>query len=197
MSCHKKNNIRICIKIYIKRAPTYFGVTVTPTSWSALICAYWSYSEDRGSSVVKVLCYKSEGDWFDPSRCQWIFHWHKNPCDRTMALGSTQPLTEMSTRRISWGLRRPVLKVDNLPQSCAVVTKSGNLNFLAPSGPVRGLLYVYCLAREMKAVGPFETPVIVNQTTWNFRPSLKQRLALLPSSGTVHKTWDLLFWVLR
>ena len=26
-----------------------------------------------------------------------------NLSDRTMALGSTQPLTEMSTRRISWG----------------------------------------------------------------------------------------------
>jgi len=25
-------------------------------------------------SVVKVLCYKSEGRWFDPSWCQWIFH---------------------------------------------------------------------------------------------------------------------------
>ena len=31
-----------------------------------------------------------------------IFHWH-NPSDRTMALASTQPLTEVSTRRISWG----------------------------------------------------------------------------------------------
>jgi hypothetical protein len=31
-----------------------------------------------------------------------IFHW-RNPSDRTMALGSTQPLTEMSTRSISWG----------------------------------------------------------------------------------------------
>ena len=31
-----------------------------------------------------------------------IFHWHK-PSGRTMALGSTQPLTEMSTRNISWG----------------------------------------------------------------------------------------------
>jgi len=28
---------------------------------------------DRGSTVVKVLCYKSEGRWFDPSWCQWIF----------------------------------------------------------------------------------------------------------------------------
>ena len=30
------------------------------------------------------------------------FHSH-NPSDCTMALGSTQSLTEMSTRRISWG----------------------------------------------------------------------------------------------
>jgi len=29
---------------------------------------------DRGSTVVKVLCYKSEGRWFDPIWCQWIFH---------------------------------------------------------------------------------------------------------------------------
>jgi len=35
VSCLKNN-----IKIYIKTAPTLFGVTVTPSSWSALICAY-------------------------------------------------------------------------------------------------------------------------------------------------------------
>ena len=52
-----------------------------------------------------------------------------------MALGSTQPLTEMSTGSISCGQRRPVRKADNLPPSCAVVMKSGNLNFLEPSGP--------------------------------------------------------------
>jgi hypothetical protein len=31
-----------------------------------------------------------------------IFHWH-NPSGRTMAPGSTQPLTEMSTKNTSWG----------------------------------------------------------------------------------------------
>ena len=31
-----------------------------------------------------------------------FFHWH-NPSSRTMVLGSTQPLTEMSTRNVSWG----------------------------------------------------------------------------------------------
>ena len=36
----KKNNIKIYIKIYIKTAPTCFVVTVTPSSGSALICAY-------------------------------------------------------------------------------------------------------------------------------------------------------------
>jgi len=28
---------------------------------------------NRGSTVVKALCYKSEGRWFDPSWCQLIF----------------------------------------------------------------------------------------------------------------------------
>jgi len=28
---------------------------------------------DRGSAVVKVLCYKSEGRWFDPSWCHSDF----------------------------------------------------------------------------------------------------------------------------
>jgi len=28
----------------------------------------------RGGSVVKVLCYKSEGRCFDPNWYQWIFH---------------------------------------------------------------------------------------------------------------------------
>jgi len=26
---------------------------------------------DRGGTVVKVLCYKPEGRWFDPSWCHW------------------------------------------------------------------------------------------------------------------------------
>ena len=28
---------------------------------------------DRGGAVVKVLCYKSEGRWFDPGWCHWNF----------------------------------------------------------------------------------------------------------------------------
>jgi len=38
-----------------------------------------------------------------PDGVNGIFHGH-NPSSRTMALGLTQPLTEMSSRNISWGL---------------------------------------------------------------------------------------------
>ena len=34
---------------------------------------YCPHLGDRGSTVVKVLCYKSEFRWFDPSWCHWNF----------------------------------------------------------------------------------------------------------------------------
>ena len=54
-----------------------------------------------------------------------------------MALGSTQPLTEMSTRCISWGKGGRYLRLTTLPTSCAVFMKSGNLNLLEPSGTLQ------------------------------------------------------------
>jgi hypothetical protein len=45
-----------------------------------------------------------------------------NPSGRTMALGSTQPLTEMSTRNLkkkTWGARR----VETLPPSVSRLSK--------------------------------------------------------------------------
>jgi len=61
--------------------------------FKAIFCS----TGDHGSTVVNVMCYQSEGRWFDSRWCHW------NPSDRTMALGSTQPLTQMSTNSISWG----------------------------------------------------------------------------------------------
>ena len=47
-----------------------------------------------------------------------IFHWH-NPSGRTMALWSTQPLTEMSTRYITWGGKGGrCVGLTTLPPSC-------------------------------------------------------------------------------
>ena len=54
-----------------------------------------------------------------------------------MALGSTQPLTEMSTRGISGGKGGRCVRLTTLPPFCAVVMKSGKLNFLEHCGPVQ------------------------------------------------------------
>ena len=53
-----------------------------------------------------------------------------------MALGSTQPLTEIGTRSISWVKSGRCVRLTTLPPYCAVVTKSGILNFLEPCGPL-------------------------------------------------------------
>jgi len=58
-----------------------------------------------------------------------------------MTLGSTQPLTGMSTRSISWGKGGQCVRMITLPPSCAVVMKSGNLNDLnAELNPICHLL---------------------------------------------------------
>jgi hypothetical protein len=41
-----------------------------------------------------------------------------NPSSRTMALGSTQPLTEMNTMNLPGGEGRPARKADNLTAVC-------------------------------------------------------------------------------
>jgi hypothetical protein len=41
-----------------------------------------------------------------------------NPSSRTMALGSTQPLTEMSTRNLPGAKKRPTRRTDNLAANC-------------------------------------------------------------------------------
>jgi hypothetical protein len=42
----------------------------------------------------------------------------RNPSSRTMALESTQPLTEMSTRNLAGGKKRPARRADNLAAIC-------------------------------------------------------------------------------
>jgi len=63
-----------------------------------------------------------------------------------MALGFTQPLTEMSTRNISWGKGGRCLGPQPYYFRVPIVLKSGSLNLLEPSGPVMGLLYLYLLS---------------------------------------------------
>jgi len=84
-----------------------------------------------------------------------IFHWH-NPSSCTMVLGSTQSLTDMSTRSTSWGWRWPGLRADNL--SAFMCQLSWNLEASTswnPQGlsiPLMGLL---CFASSLSLVGGF------------------------------------------
>jgi hypothetical protein len=45
-------------------------------------------------------------------------HKHMNPSSRTMALGSTQPLTEMSTKNLPGGKGKPARGAENLTAIC-------------------------------------------------------------------------------
>jgi hypothetical protein len=54
---------------------------------------------------VEVLIYKLEGRGFYSRLWYRNFFYWLNPSCRTMTLGSTQPLTEMSTRDICWEVK--------------------------------------------------------------------------------------------
>jgi hypothetical protein len=54
------------------------------------------------TQLVEALRYKPEVAGSIPDGVTGIFH---NRFGRTMALGSTQPPTEISTRNISWGVK--------------------------------------------------------------------------------------------
>jgi hypothetical protein len=50
---------------------------------------------------------------------KWIFFFNlSNSSSRTMALESTQPLTEISTSNLPGGKKRPVHGADNLAAIC-------------------------------------------------------------------------------
>jgi hypothetical protein len=83
-----------------------------------------------------------------------------------MALGSTQPLTERVPGVFPGDKGRRCVRLTTLPPSCAVVMKSGNLNFLEPSGPLQACKgiglpfpYIYYMA---KFRGSFWTAVILD-----------------------------------
>ena len=58
------------------------------------------------AQLTEALPYKSEGRKVAgsiPDGVIGIFHW-PTPSGRTMAMGLTQPLTEITTKNISWGV---------------------------------------------------------------------------------------------
>jgi hypothetical protein len=82
------------------------------TNQCVCVCGHdssWHYgsalARERGTAVAEWLRYCATNQKVAGSIPDGVmeFFIYINPSDRTMALGSTQPLTEMSTGSISWG----------------------------------------------------------------------------------------------
>ena len=127
----------ICLKNYFWYIYTDF-VYITPTRhirgtrWHSWFRHYATSQKLTGSIPNGVL---------------EIFYWH-NPSGLTMALGLTQPLTEMSTRNISWGLKAAsACGWHNLTAfMCRLSWNLGASTSWNPQGlsrPVMGLLYLF------------------------------------------------------
>jgi hypothetical protein len=75
------------------------------------------YTGNEIAELVEAICYKPEGRGSIPDGVIGIFSW-PNPSSRTMALGSTQTLREMSTRNLPESKGRPAGTADNLTAIC-------------------------------------------------------------------------------
>ena len=96
-----------------------------------------------------------------------FFYWI-NPSGRTMALGSTQPLTEISARNISWGVKGWQPYHLQVP----IVLKSGSLNLLERSGPVQA-----CNGIDLPL--PFTVYMVVcGCETWVLKENIIQKLSV-------------------
>jgi hypothetical protein len=78
----------------------------------ALVAVHHSYIWGARRSVV------GWGTMLQAGRSRFRFFNWPNPSTRTMTLGSTQPLAEMSTRNLPGDKGRPASKDDNLTTIC-------------------------------------------------------------------------------
>jgi hypothetical protein len=120
----------------------FFNITVRISNLQ--LCPYLNLIILLGVCVIArygihiTLCYVSTALQTGKSRVRFpivsldCFHWH-NPSGHTMALGSTQPLTEMSYQEYFGRC----VGLTILPPSLPIVLKSGSLNLMEPSGPVK------------------------------------------------------------
>jgi hypothetical protein len=122
--------------------------------WHRVVC--WEGTEAfKGRTSLKCPCatnWKVAGKI--PDCFIEIFHWH-NPSGRTMALGLTQPLTEMSTRNIPWGVKAAGCQGwQPYHLHVPIVLKCGSFKLLETSGPSRPVMGLnlplppWCVGRD-------------------------------------------------
>jgi hypothetical protein len=163
----------------------------TDSSWARSNCLcttvqhlYTLYTYTRGTRWRSWLRHcptsrKAEGSI--PFSFTGIFHWH-NPSGHTMALGSTQPLAEMSTRNISWGVKTAAA-YGWFPYQLHVPTvlKSGSNKLLEPSGSVQA-------CKEIAV--PLHKHSFVH-SVHNVRRTHSKHVTAIVTSYIQHFTWRL------
>jgi hypothetical protein len=129
----------------------------------------------NGAIVLRYCasCWKATGSI--PDGVTGIFHW-RIPSSCTIALGLTQPLTDMSTRNIFWGVKVAGSKgwwPCNLHM--LIILKSGRFNLLEPLGPFKActgidvpLLIWMCEFWDSYASAA-ECLVLYDVTLWHFK----------------------------
>jgi hypothetical protein len=99
--------------------------------------SYPVFKGARGGVVVKALRYKPAGREFNSLCCHWNFSVTKS------CWSHYGPGVDSATNRNEYqvyflgGEGGWCVRLTTLPPSCTVVMKSGNLNFLEPSGPLQ------------------------------------------------------------
>jgi len=86
-----------------------------------------------------------------------------NPSGRTMALGLTKPLREMSTTNISWEVKAAgAWGWQPYHLYVPIILKSGSLKFLEPSGPVQACKGIALLLRMRTTVPVCQVPLVIH-----------------------------------
>ena len=102
------------------------------------------FPKANAPNMLLTLCSSSLRHWgisrkvvgSIPNGVTGIFLWH-NPSGSTITLGLNQPLTEMSTRSIFWGIKAAGALGWHFDVHVSIVLKSGSLILLEISGSVQ------------------------------------------------------------
>jgi hypothetical protein len=91
------HNTELKLRILHKRVTSIYFTSKAECDITMIQCILVRYTVVQ---LVEALRYKSEVGGFDSRCCPW-----HNPSGRPMALGLTQPLTDVPITNISWGVK--------------------------------------------------------------------------------------------
>jgi hypothetical protein len=141
------------------------------------------------AQLIEPLSYKPGGRGFDSRWCHL-----QNPSGSTLALGSTQPLKEMSNRKIFWAVKAVgAWGWEPYHLHVPTVLKSGSINLLEPSGPVQacnGIAWHFCVRQTIR--------YCANWSGFFVYSTISLTLGAVPCN--IHRTvwgWSLIFvfWI--